>query len=110
MNHIRPNLVAALWGVALISLMVVALRWAPASAATAGTSASRGGFTLLTGHSRAQEVPESSEIVYLIDHHRGLLLVYGMPDGADSKAIAWLDGGRIEVLFERGRAIGRGSP
>jgi hypothetical protein len=55
-------------------------------------------------------VQEETEVVYLLDHHRGMLLVYGMTELSTQPSISLLDGGRIEVLFEQGRAINRSGP
>jgi len=71
------------------------------------SEATRDGFTLLTAKSRDMRVSEETEVVYLLDHHRGMLLVYGLQDMSHRPSIVLLDGGRIEVLFEQGRAIAR---
>ncbi|MDP7030086.1 MAG: hypothetical protein QF733_07695 [Phycisphaerales bacterium] len=78
--------------------------------AHAGMSASRGGFTLLTAGAWDQRVAVDGEVVYLMDHHRGMMLVYTLSDLVSTPHIELLDGGRIEVLFERARGHGRGTP
>jgi len=68
---------------------------------------SGGGFTLMTANSRDQRVVEEAEVLYLIDHHRGMLMVYGLVDVHTAPRVEMLDGGRMAVLFERARAAAR---
>lgn len=77
--------------------------------AAADMIASGGGFTLMTANSRDQRVAEESEVLYLIDHHRGMMMVYGLREMHTNPHIELLDGGRMEVLFERARAAARGA-
>ncbi len=96
-----------------VAVTAVALTWASRpgsmshSAALAGMTASNGGFTLLTAGSRDQRVSGEAEVVYVIDHHRGMMLVYGLTDLVNAPDILLLDGGPIEVLFERARRRSR---
>ncbi len=106
----RSIITGLIWVAAIIFALVWASRPNPAlhSLAHAGMTASRGGFTLLTAGSLDQRVQGEAEAIYVIDHHRGLMLVYGLSDLQSSPGITMLDGGRIEVLFERARGHGRG--
>jgi hypothetical protein len=75
--------------------------------AAADMISSSGGFTLMTANSRDQRVVEEAEVLYLLDHHRGMLMVYGLVNVHTEPRIEMLDGGRMEVLFERARATAR---
>ena len=46
--------------------------------ATADMHASRDGYTMLTGRPADAMHPEAADVVYLIDHHRNVMLVYGL--------------------------------
>ena len=77
--------------------------------AAADMIASNGGFTLMTANSRDQRADEESEVLYLFDHHRSMMIAYGLRDVHTNPYIEMLDGGHIEVLFERARAAARRS-
>ena len=104
-------LTATLWIVVL--LLITSWVRQPAGTilptAMAGQVASRGGFTLLSASSGDQRVPDQADAIYVLDHHRGMMLVYTIADLGGSPRVEMLDGGRIEVLFERARGGGRGS-
>jgi hypothetical protein len=104
-------LTATLW---LVVLLLIAT-WVRLPSGTmlptamAGQVASRGGFTLLSASSGDQRVPDQADAIYVLDHHRGMMLVYTIVDLGSSPQVEMLDGGRIEVLFERARGGGRES-
>lgn len=75
--------------------------------AAADMIATNGGFTLMTANTRDQRVNEESEVLYVLDHHRGIMLVYGLRDVQSKPYIEMLDGGLMEVLFERARSVTR---
>jgi hypothetical protein len=106
----RYRIVAALgWG---LCIAMLAAMWSSSGStwerrAAADMIASGGGFTLVAANSRDQRVPEESEVIYLLDHHRGMMMVYGLRDVHTTPFIELLDAGRIEVLFERARAAAR---
>ena len=77
--------------------------------AAADMMATSGGFTLMTANSRDQRVSDESEVLYLLDHHRGMMLVYGLRDIHTKPYVDMLDGGLLEVLFERARSASRQS-
>ena len=92
--------------------LLVALWWGQTgnqwdTPVAADMMASGGGFTLLSANSRDQRVAEESEVLYLLDHHRGMMLVYGLRDVHTNPYIEMLDGGLMEVLFERARQASR---
>ncbi len=92
----------------LVAVVGLSLFGGRGTEAHASFEVAKDGFTLLTAHSRDMRVSEETEVVYLLDHHRGMLLVYGLTEMSSQPTISLLDGGRIEVLFEQGRAIDRG--
>ena len=95
---------------ALACTLMAMLATLGSGSAIADQEASRGGFTLLTAHAGVQNISPEAEVVYLLDHHRGLLMVYGLRDQGGSTEIVLLEGGHIEVLFEQGRQFRRTDP
>ncbi|MCH2135225.1 MAG: hypothetical protein MK101_01435 [Phycisphaerales bacterium] len=66
----------------------------------AGAVASADGFTLLTGQSRDPRASGGQELVYVVDHRSGMLLVYGLQPGEGNVLMpVLLDGGPVASLF-----------
>ncbi|MCH2142810.1 MAG: hypothetical protein MK077_07425 [Phycisphaerales bacterium] len=71
----------------------------------AAMTATADGFTLMTARGRDHRMATDAEVVYVVDHRRGILLAYGLRDALTAPNLELLQGGRIETLFERGRAL-----
>jgi hypothetical protein len=59
------------------------------------------GFTLLTGQSRDPRASGGQELVYVIDHRSGMLLVYGLQHDGSALRPVMLDGGPVSALFSQ---------
>jgi hypothetical protein len=57
------------------------------------------GFTMLTAQSRDPRASGGRELLYLIDHRSGMLLVYGVDRDESGVHPRLLDGGSMSVLF-----------
>ena len=88
-------------------LVVVMLMWQRGTTVQvdAAMTATADGFTLVTARGRDHRMAKDAEIVYVIDHRRGVLLAYGLRNALTNPSLELLQGGRIETLFERGRAL-----
>jgi len=111
----RRVLTSVLWVAAAVVWFTLAQASSTGPVAVADMVASRGGYTLLTGRPADAMHPEAADIVYLLDHHRNVVLVYGLTTRTDDTGIKLLEGSRLEVLFGRGRSLesggsGFGSP
>lgn len=67
----------------------------------AGEVATGDGFTLLTGQSRDPRASGGQELVYVVDHRSGMLLVYGLQRDDSVLRPVLLDGGPIASLFSQ---------
>lgn len=93
-----PRILA--WGV--VGVLLVLLLSSPEQVQVhAGEVASADGFTLLTGQSRDPRAAGGQELVYVIDHRSGLLLVYGLERFESGLQPVLLDGGPISALFSQ---------
>lgn len=101
----RTMLTVVCWLLACVAWLGVYQRVTLGGMATADMHASRDGYTMLTGRPADPMHPEAADVVYLIDHHRNVMLVYGLSTKSNDTGIVLLDGGRIEVLFGRGRSL-----
>ena len=85
---------------AVVAAMVVLLLSSPDQVhVNASEIASADGFTLLTGQSRDPRASGGQELVYVIDHRSGVLLVYGLDRLDAGLQPVLLDGGPISALF-----------
>lgn len=105
MTRTRSISTLGAWAIAAVLAWVVLAPGPVQVHVDAAMTASSDGFTLLTSRTRDQRVGTDIEVVYCIDHRRGMLLVYTLKGGLTLEPhIEMLDGGRIETLFERARA------
>ena len=65
----------------------------------AGQVMSSDGFTMLTAQSKDPRASGDRELLYLIDHRSGMLLVYGLDRNETGVHPLLLDGGPMSVLF-----------
>lgn len=85
---------------AVVAALLVLLLWSPDQVQVhAGEVASADGFTLLTGQSRDPRASGGQDLVYVIDHRSGMLLVYGLERFDAGLQPVLLDGGPISALF-----------
>ena len=96
-----------LWtAVAVLAVLVFAPR--QSIRVDAGQVSSNDGFTLLTAQSSDPRASGGRELLYLVDHRSGMLLVYGIHRNERGMTPVLLDGGPMSVLF--GAAIQDASP
>jgi len=105
----RPTtgLKAALPWLLVAALATALLTWQQGTTVRvdAAMTASADGFTMLTARGRDHRVSTDVEVVYIIDHRRGVLLAYGLENALTAPNLRLLQGGRIETLFERSRSL-----
>lgn len=87
-----------LWIVVAVLAMLV---FAPQQSlrVEAGQVASKDGFTLLTAQSSDPRASGDRELLYLVDHRSGALLIYGVQHNEGGTTPLLLDGGPMSVLF-----------
>ena len=89
---------ALLWiAVAVLAVLVFAPQ--QSIRVDAGQVASNDGFTLLTAQTSDPRASGDRELLYLIDHRSGVLLIYGIQHNERGFTPLLLDGGPMSVLF-----------
>lgn len=69
----------------------------------AGQVAADGGFTMLTAQSNDPSASGGRELLYLVDHRSGSMLVYGVQRDEQGTHPVLLDGGPMAALFSTPR-------
>jgi len=65
----------------------------------AGQVASSDGFTMLTAQSSDPRASGGRELLYLVDHRSGVMMVYGVQRNESGAHPVLLDGGPMAALF-----------